>query len=52
MTVRETIIETQNLTKYFGALAAVDDVSIKIEAGTLHALLVPMVLGRPPSLTC
>ena len=46
MTVRETIIETQNLTKYFGALAAVDDVSIKIEAGTLHAIIGPNGAGK------
>lgn len=46
MTARETIIETQNLTKYFGALAAVDDVSIKIEAGTLHAIIGPNGAGK------
>jgi len=46
MTVRETIIETQNLTKYFGAMAAVDDVSIKIEAGTLHAIIGPNGAGK------
>lgn len=46
MMVRETIIETQNLTKYFGALAAVDDVSLKIEAGTLHAIIGPNGAGK------
>lgn len=46
MAARETIIETQNLTKYFGALAAVDDVSIKIEAGTLHAIIGPNGAGK------
>ena len=46
MTVRETIIETQNLTKYFGALAAVDDVSLKIEAGTLHVIIGPNGAGK------
>lgn len=46
MTVRETIIETQNLTKYFGAMAAVNDVSIKIEAGTLHAIIGPNGAGK------
>ena len=46
MTARETIIETQNLTKYFGAMAAVDDVSIKIEAGTLHAIIGPNGAGK------
>jgi len=46
MTVRETIIETKNLTKYFGALAAVNDVSIKIEAATLHAIIGPNGAGK------
>ncbi len=46
MTVRETIIETKNLTKYFGAMAAVNDVSIKIETGTLHAIIGPNGAGK------
>ena len=46
MTVRETIIETKNLTKYFGAMAAVNNVSIKIEAGTLHAIIGPNGAGK------
>ena len=46
MTVRDTIIETKNLTKYFSAMAAVNDVSIKIEAGTLHAIIGPNGAGK------
>ena len=46
MTARETIIETRNLSKHFGGLAAVDDVSIKIEAGTLHAIIGPNGAGK------
>lgn len=46
MTARETIIETQNLSKHFGGLAAVDDVSIKIETGTLHAIIGPNGAGK------
>jgi len=46
MTAREIIIETQNLSKHFGGLAAVDDVSIKIEAGTLHAIIGPNGAGK------
>ena len=46
MTAREIIIETQNLSKHFGGLAAVDDVSIKIEAGTLQAIIGPNGAGK------
>ena len=46
MTAPEIIIETQNLSKHFGGLAAVDDVSIKIEAGTLHAIIGPNGAGK------
>ncbi len=46
MTVRDTIIETQDLTKYFGAMVAVDGVSIKIQAGTLHAIIGPNGAGK------
>ena len=46
MTARETIIETQGLTKYFGAMAAVDGVSIKIQSCTLHAIIGPNGAGK------
>ena len=46
MTVQEPIIETKNLTKFFGAMAAVNDVSIKIQAGTLHAIIGPNGAGK------
>lgn len=46
MTARDIIIETQHLTRYFGALAAVNDVSIQIEAGTLHAIIGPNGAGK------
>lgn len=46
MTEQEPIIETKNLTKNFGALAAVNDVSIRIKAGTLHAIIGPNGAGK------
>ena len=46
MTVQEPIIETKNMTKFFGAMAAVNDVSIKIQAGTLHAIIGPNGAGK------
>src|ERR1041385_8012728 len=39
-------IKVQNLTKRFGRLAAVDDVSFQIETGSLVALLGPSGSGK------
>ena len=40
------ILETKNLSKTFGALAAVDGVSLAIEAGTLHSIIGPNGAGK------
>ena len=40
------IIETQALRKEFGALVAVNDVSMQIEAGTLHSIIGPNGAGK------
>jgi len=40
--------ETFNLTKEFGALVAVDHVSMKVRANTLHAIIGPNGAGKPP----
>jgi branched-chain amino acid transport system ATP-binding protein len=40
------ILETENLTKAFGALTAVNDVSLKIEGGTLHSIIGPNGAGK------
>ena len=42
----EILFETVNLVKYFNALAAVDDVSIKIRRNTLHAIIGPNGAGK------
>lgn len=42
----EPILETRNLTKEFGALIAVNDVSIAIETGTLHSIIGPNGAGK------
>jgi len=40
------IIETKNLRKEFGALVAVDDVTMKIEEGSLHSIIGPNGAGK------
>ena len=40
------ILETRNLSKSFGALAAVQDVSLAIEAGGLHSIIGPNGAGK------
>jgi len=41
------ILETKNLTKAFGALAAVSGVSLSVEAGALHSIIGPNGAGTP-----
>jgi len=40
------ILETKNLTKAFGALTAVNAVSMRIEAGSLHSIIGPNGAGK------
>ena len=40
------ILETKHLSKAFGALAAVNDVSLGIDAGTLHSIIGPNGAGK------
>jgi branched-chain amino acid transport system ATP-binding protein len=40
------ILQTENLTKSFGALTAVNGVSLRIEAGTLHSIIGPNGAGK------
>jgi branched-chain amino acid transport system ATP-binding protein len=40
------ILETKNLTKAFGALTAVNAVSMQIEAGSLHSIIGPNGAGK------
>jgi branched-chain amino acid transport system ATP-binding protein len=42
----QPILELRNLSKEFGALVAVDDVSMSIEAGTLHSVIGPNGAGK------
>src|SRR5947208_5841032 len=41
-----SFLETKGITKSFGALTAVNDVSLSIEAGTLHSIIGPNGAGK------
>ena len=40
----ENILEINNLSKYFGGLAAVSDCSIKVKRGTITGIIGPCLL--------
>lgn len=42
----EILLETKNLRKEFGGLVAVDDVSIQVQAHTLHSIIGPNGAGK------
>jgi branched-chain amino acid transport system ATP-binding protein len=44
--VSDVILETHDLRREFGALVAVDDVNVEIEAGTLHSIIGPNGAGK------
>jgi branched-chain amino acid transport system ATP-binding protein len=43
---REIILEAKNLRKEFGGLVAVEDVSVQIQARTLHSIIGPNGAGK------
>ena len=42
----ETILETRDLRKAFGALLAVDGVSVQVQAGAIHSIIGPNGAGK------
>jgi branched-chain amino acid transport system ATP-binding protein len=45
-TTDQTILRTRNLRREFGALVAVDDVNLQVQAHTLHAIIGPNGAGK------
>ncbi len=43
---REILLETRHLTKEFAGFVAVDDVSLRVRRGTIHALIGPNGAGK------
>ena len=48
----EVMIEAVNLSKAFGGLIAVDDVSLQVREHTIHAIIGPNGVGKTTFLTC
>jgi branched-chain amino acid transport system ATP-binding protein len=44
--VPEAVLATEGLTRRFGALAAVESVSVRIESGSVHAIIGPNGAGK------
>ena len=48
----DLVIEVENLTKHYGDITAVDDVSLQVEAGTIFGLVGPNGAGKSTAIEC
>lgn len=46
-----SLLTVRNMTKRFGGLTAVDDVSITVNRGEIYGLIGPTAREKPPALT-
>lgn len=46
-----SLLTVRNMSKRFGGLTAVDDVSITVNRGEIYGLIGPNGAGKPPALT-
>jgi branched-chain amino acid transport system ATP-binding protein len=46
MRLAEAILETSGLSKVFGGFSAVDNIALRVEAGSIHALIGPNGAGK------
>lgn len=46
-----SLLTVRNMSKRFGGLTAVDDVSITMDKGEIYGLIGPNGAGKPPALT-
>lgn len=46
-----SLLTVRNMSKRFGGLTAVDNVSLSINKGEIYGLIGPTVRAKPPALT-
>ncbi len=50
--MREALLKVENVTVRFGGLVAVNDFSLDVAQGTIHALIGPNGAGKSTTFNC